>query len=157
MSYRNKTYVIFDADTDIHIYRLMQAWKLNDNIDFDFHDAHDLNNLMKTAPEEQIKRKLKARLNNTKQAIVLVGENTKNLHKFVRWEIETAINLDIPIVAVNLCKSNQVTDKTPPILTNKAYFLSVPFEQKKIMFALNQFPDEYHREKHNGPSPRSYD
>ena len=40
---------MFDADTDIHIYRLMTAWKDNNNIDFNFHDAHDLNNLKKTA------------------------------------------------------------------------------------------------------------
>ena len=39
MSYRNKTYVIFDGN-DIRYYRLMQAWKENDNIDFDFNDAH---------------------------------------------------------------------------------------------------------------------
>ena len=71
MSYKNKTYVMFDADTDILIYRLMTAWKENKKIDFNFHNAHELNNLRKTASEEQIKRKLRERLNNTKQAILL--------------------------------------------------------------------------------------
>ena len=32
MSYKNKTYVCFDADSDIHWYRLMTAWKENENI-----------------------------------------------------------------------------------------------------------------------------
>jgi hypothetical protein len=41
MSYRNKTYIAFDADNDIRHYRLMQAWKENDRIEFDFHNAHD--------------------------------------------------------------------------------------------------------------------
>ena len=59
MSYRNKTYVAFDADNDIKYYRIMTAWKENDNIDFDFHNAHDLNNLMNTSSEETIKRKLR--------------------------------------------------------------------------------------------------
>ncbi len=156
MSYKNKTYVIFDADTDIRIYRLMTAWKANDNIDFNFHDAHDLNNLMSAASEEQIKRKLRERLNNTKQAIVLVGENTKNLFKFVRWEIEVAISMDIPIIAVNLCKSNSTTSKTPAILKDNAYFVSVPFEQQKIKYALDNFPAEYHRKKSKAPSSRNY-
>jgi hypothetical protein len=157
MSYKNKTYVIFDADTDIRMYRLMTAWKANSNIDFNFHDAHDLNNLRSYASEEQIKRKLKERLNNTKQVIVLVGQNTKNLHRFVRWEIEVAINLGLPIIAVNLDKSNGATQKTPPILKNNAYFVSVPFEQNKIKYALDNFPSEFHRNKSNAPSARQYD
>lgn len=80
-------------------------WK----IDFDFYNAHDLNNLRDGSSEETIKTKLKERLKNTKQAIVLVGENTKNLYKFVRWEIDVAMSMDIPIIAVNLCKANGET------------------------------------------------
>jgi len=156
MSYKNKTYVMFDADTDIGMYRLMTAWKANDKIDFNFHNAHELNNLRKNASEEQIKRKLRERLNNTKQAILLVGNNTKNLYKFVRWEIEVAMDMDIPIIAVNLCKSNSSTLRTPPILKNKAYFVSVPFEQSKIKHALDLFPSEYHSNKSKAPSDRSY-
>ena len=156
MSYKNKTYVMFDADTDIHIYRLMTAWKTNKHIDFNFHNAHELNNLRATASEEQIKRKLRERLNNTKQAILLVGENTKNLYKFVRWEIEVAIAMDIPIIAVNLDKSNFATNKTPPILKNNSYFVSVPFELEKIKYALDHFPAEYHKNKSQAPSPRNY-
>lgn len=30
MAYRNKAYVCFDGDADIHYYRLMQAWHQND-------------------------------------------------------------------------------------------------------------------------------
>ena len=40
MSYRNKTYIAF-ASEDISSYRLMEAWRENQNIDFDFFDAHD--------------------------------------------------------------------------------------------------------------------
>lgn len=156
MSYKNKTYVMFDADTDIRMYRMMTAWKANDNIDFNFHNAHELNNLRSTASEDQIKRKLRERLNNTKQAVLLVGENTKNLYKFVRWEIEVALSIDIPVIAVNLCKSNSATVRTPPILKNNAYFVSVPFEQGKIKYALDNFPSEYQSNKSEAPSSRNY-
>ncbi|CAK1697270.1 TIR domain-containing protein [Vibrio crassostreae] len=156
MSYKNKTYVMFDADSDIATYRLMTAWKANKNIDFDFHNAHELNNLRRTASEITIKRKLRERLNNTKQAVLLVGNHTKNLYKFVRWEIEVAIELDIPIVAVNLCNSNSDTKNTPPILRDRAYFVSIPFEMKKIKYALDNFPSEYHRKKSNAPDSRHY-
>ena len=41
MAYKNKVFVSFDGDKDIHYYRLMRAWKQNDSSHFDFHDAHD--------------------------------------------------------------------------------------------------------------------
>lgn len=148
---------MFDADTDIGIYRLMTAWKENKNIDFNFHNAHELNALRATSNEATIKAKLRERLNNTKQAILIVGENTKNLYKFVRWEIEVALELDLPIIAVNLCMTNRETDRTPPILKNRAYFVSVPFEMKKIKYALDNFPSEHATQKSQAPSPRFYD
>jgi len=171
MSYKNKTYIIFDADNDMSYYRLMTAWKKNEKIDFDFHNAHDIYSVNKdhmeklrkldkrdgTSREETyIKGKLKERLTNTKQVIVLVGDSTKDLYKYVRWEIEVAIDMDIPIIAVNLNKVNEAHVKTPPILKNKAYFVSVPYEVKKIKHALDKFPTEYHREKKEAPSSRTY-
>ena len=43
MAYRNKTYVAFDGDKDMRYYNLMKAWKQNDNTNFNFYNAHDLN------------------------------------------------------------------------------------------------------------------
>ena len=97
-------------------------------------------------------------MNNTKQLIVLVGESTKNLYKFVRWEIEIAIEKGLPIIAVNLDNSNGGTTKTPAILTDNAYFVSVPFELKKVRYALDNFPSAHaSRDKTEDPSSRYYD
>jgi len=171
MSYKNKTYIIFDADNDMNHYTLMKAWKENEKIDFDFHNAHDIYSVNKdyieklrksdkkdkTLKEETyIKSKLKERMKNTKQAIVLVGDSTKDLYKYVRWEIEVAIGMDIPIIAVNLNKENEEHAKTPPILKKKAYFVSVPYEVKKIKYALDNFPDFYHKNKAEAPSSLTY-
>ncbi len=158
MSYRNKTYIIFDADNDMKDYRLMTAWKENKKIDFNFHNAHDVYSVNKnhmdklraidkkegTSREETyIKGKLKERLNDTKQVLVLVGDSTKDLYKFVRWEIEIAIEMDIPIIAVNLNKKSEVHDGTPAILKDKAYFASTSFKMDKIKEALDKFPNDY--------------
>jgi hypothetical protein len=61
MSYRNKTYVAF-ASEDIHYYRLMTAWCENEKIEFDFHDAHDLNTALDTSQPDTIRRRLRERL-----------------------------------------------------------------------------------------------
>lgn len=143
MAYRNKTYVIFDGDNDIWAYRYMNGWRANEGIEFDFHDAHDLNVLTDRSGEENTKRKLRERLVNTKQAIVLIGESTKNLYKFVRWEIENCLEKNIPIVAVNLNglrKLNSV--RCPPILKDTCT-VHVEFRAKIIQHALDDFCGNY--------------
>lgn len=91
MAYKNKTYVAFDGDNDIRYYNLMKAWKQNDNSNFNFFDAHDINNALDSSTEETIKKRLRERMANSKVFVLLVGESTRYLYKFVRWEIEQAI------------------------------------------------------------------
>ncbi len=55
VSYRNKTYVIFDADNDRWAYAFMKGWKSNANMDFNFHDAHDIGPITDRASDETIK------------------------------------------------------------------------------------------------------
>ena len=57
---------------------------------------------MQNSNEETIKNKLRERMNSSKNFIILVGENTKNLYKFVRWETEIALKQELPIIVVNL-------------------------------------------------------
>ena len=143
MAYRNKTYVCFDADNDMRYYNLMKAWKENENIAFDFHNAHELNNLRTWSSKETIKRKLRERLQNTKMFIVLVGEHTRYLYKFVRWEIEYAIEKDIPIIAVNL-NNKRIKDSAlcPPLLRDELA-IHIPYKQKIIDYALNNWGNSH--------------
>ena len=150
MAYRNKTYVCFDADDDMKYYNLMKAWKENENIAFNFYNAHDLNNLRNWSSEETIKRKLKERLQNTKMFIVLVGAHTRYLYKFVRWEIDYAIEKDIPIIVVNLNGQKEYDNNLcPPILRDKLS-IHIPFKQKIIDYALNNWSDEHRTYRQKG-------
>ncbi len=151
MSYRNKTYVIFDGDEDMWAYAYMKGWKKNQNIDFNFHDAHDLNTITNRANKETTRRKLRTRFSSAKQVIVLIGEHTKNLTKFVRWEMDVALGLDLPIIAVNLNgKRKMDSDRCPAILKGK-YVIHIPFKMKIIKYALDNFPESYkNRHEHPG-------
>ena len=143
MSYRNKTYVIFDGDNDMWAYAFMKGWKSNENMDFNFYDAHDIRPLTDRASEETVKRTLRERFSNAKQVIVLVGENTKNLYRFVRWEIEIAEKLDLPIIVVNLnARRDMDPDLCPPILMQWTA-IHVAFKAKIIQFALDHYPEAY--------------
>lgn len=145
MSYRNKTYIIFDADTDMKFYRLMTAWVEHDKIEFNFHNAHFYNDVKPTDTEDQIKRKLRERLKNTKQVIVLVGEKTKNLHRYVRWEQEVALELKIPIIAVNLNKKRQMDSALCPPIIRDELVIHVGFHREMIKYAMDRV-EAFHRE-----------
>ena len=141
MAYRNKIYVAFDADNDIHYYRLMQAWKQNDGTNFDFYDAHDLNNLMPWSTEQTIKDKLQERMRNTKVFVLLVGDKTRHLYKFVRWDIEQAIKRGLPIIVVNLNGKRYKDEDLCPAILDGELAVHVSFNQKIISLALDKWED----------------
>ena len=153
MAYTNKIYVAFDADNDIRYYRLMQAWKHNDNTSFNFYDAHDLNNLRDGSSEETIKRKLAERLSNTKLFILLVGNNTKFLYKFVRWEIEQAINKKLPMIVVNLNGKRSMDNDLCPAIIKDKLAVHVSYNQKIIEHAINNWinsDNKYRKDNKSG-------
>jgi hypothetical protein len=153
MAYTNKTYICFDADTDIHYYQLCKAWKEHEHIAFNFYNAHEINTLRDGSSEATIKAKLRERLANTKVLVVLIGKKTMNLYKYVRWEIEYAIEKNIPIVAVNLNGSKKQDEFCPPIL-KKELAIYIPFGQKIMNYALNDWPASHERlkkQKETGP------
>lgn len=149
MGYRNKTYIAFDGDNDMHYYRLMTAWKANDGFSLNFHNAHDLNTARDSSQEESIKRQLRERFANSKVLIVLIGEYTRHLTKFVKWELEVALKLGLPIIGVNLNGSRTIDDRCPPTIKNELV-MYVPFKHNIIEFALDNWPSEFSQVRNQG-------
>jgi hypothetical protein len=149
MAYRNKTYIAFDGDTDMSYYRMMTAWHANPKFSFEFHDAHDLNTARDSSQEESIKRQLRERFANSKEFIVLVGEKTKLLRKFVLWEMEVAVKLGLPIIGVNLNGSRTRDDRCPAAIWDELA-IYVPFGAKIIEHALEHWPSSHASYKGKG-------
>lgn len=157
VGYRNKTYVVFDGDKDKWSYAYMKGWKSNENMEFNFHDAHDIAPVGPNAQSEAyIKRALKERFASAKQIVCLVGENTKSLYRYVRWELDVALDLNLPIIAVNLNGMREMDpDRCPPIIKN-TYTVHVPFKAAIIQFALDHFPSEYSARDRDAAGCRHY-
>lgn len=154
MPYRNKTFVSFDGDTDMHYYRLMQAWTQHDGFDFNLYNAHDLNTARDTSQEASIKAQLAERMRNTKVFVLLVGENTRYLYKFVRWEIEQAIRRDLPIIAVNLNGARSMDQDRCPFLLRDELAIHISFNVNIMQHALDNWPpshQRYRQQNESGP------
>jgi len=144
MAYRNKSYIAFDGDNDMHYYRLMTAWSEHPGFDFTLYNAHDLNTARDSNEEESIKRQLRERFANSKLFMILIGERTRYLTKFVRWEIETAIRLNLPMNGINLNGSRYKDDRCPPAMENNLAIF-VPFNEKIITHAMKDWPPTHLR------------
>jgi Thoeris protein ThsB, TIR-like domain len=157
MGYRDPTYVIFDGDEDRWAYAYMRGWRENKNVDFDFRDAHDLENMTSRAQGGRyVKEKLRERMEQSAAAVVLVGKKTKNLYVFVRWELELALELGLPIIVVNLNNRRAIDrDLCPPIIRDGVCAIHIPFKLAAIKYALDNWPASFRRknasEKAKGP------
>ncbi len=156
MAYRNKTYVAF-ASEHIRDYRMMEAWRDNEHIAFDFHDAHDLVTALDTSLPETIRRRLRERLNNTKQVILLVGDVTRRKaadpNSFLYYEVETIARLNLPVVFVNLNQSRVVQrDRLPQALV-EPYTMSVSYQPRIVQYALDNHVEAF-RQKPSSTTPK---
>lgn len=157
MSYRNKTYVAF-ASEDIRNYWMMQAWRDNEHIEFSFYDSHALYVARDSSSPEQIKRRLRERLNNTAKQVVLLGSTTGK-HKggdgtsFLAYEVETIIRLNLPVVVANLNGSRDIERGfiPKPLLDAEYYTISVSFQPKVIKYALDEYAPQFASSTKKGP------
>jgi hypothetical protein len=140
MAYRNKTYIAFDGDNDMTYFNTLKMWSENKSIDFDFFNAHEICSARDSSLTESIKSSLRIRLQNSKVFILLIGDKTKYLHKFVEWEIKEAIKMNIPIIGVNINKSNEQDEFCPVILRNELAVF-VPFQLTEIRHAMYNWPE----------------
>lgn len=157
MAYRNKVFISFDGDNDIHYYRLMRAWKQNDHSEFNFFDSHELNTARDSSLESTIKRRLRERLLNAKVFLSLIGAHTRYLHKFVRWELQQGLDMNLPIIGVNLNGvRSQDPNRCPPVIRD-ALVVYIGFNKSILQHALENWPAEYYRLRKEGVvGPRYY-
>ena len=142
MAYRNKVYISMDADNDLHYYYLMKAWKQNDNTPFNFYDAHDINTILDKS-EESIKKGLQERFRNTKVFVLLVGEHTRYLYKYVRWEIEEALKRELPCIVVNLNGKRTMDSERCPAIIRDELAIHISYNAKILQYALENWPNSY--------------
>jgi Thoeris protein ThsB, TIR-like domain len=138
------TYFIFDGDKDRYALAFMRGWKVNDRVEFDFRDAHDIGAMTARAQDEAyVKSELRKRMHASDQALVLVGESTKNLRKYVGWEIDLALMLVLPIIVVNLNGKRTMDSDLCPVPLRTGYIVHVAYKRAIIKYALEHFPGEF--------------
>jgi hypothetical protein len=135
----------------------MKGWKVNERVEFDFRDAHDVGTMTGRAQDEAyVKSELRKRMGVSKQVLVLVGESTKNLRKFVGWEIDLAVKMELPNIVVNLNDKRKMDPDRCPVPLRTGYVVHVAYKRAIIKYALENFPGEFAARDQNATDPRYY-
>lgn len=155
LSYRNKTYVAF-ASENISSYRLMEAWRENKNIDFNFYDAHDLYQARDSSKPETIKARLRERMKNAKQIVLLGSPEAKKKGgdgvSFLAYELQVALELGLPIVVSHLDGSREGNSANypKPLVAADYYTMSVSFQPAIIKYALDDYASAFATSERTG-------
>ncbi|WP_207285698.1 TIR domain-containing protein [Pseudomonas sp. FW300-N2A2] len=145
-----RTFIGFSS-TDINYYRLMLAWKEHEHINFNFTNCQ-LSQEINSWDEAYIKRKCRERIDMAGTFAVLIGRDTRSKHKYVRWEMEVALEKKCRIIGINLDGSRRVVDSTCPPIIRDVGAVFVPFSPKIVAYALENYRaspnDDYHYNDH---------
>jgi hypothetical protein len=113
----------------------MLAWKENEHIDFDFANCQ-LSQEINSENETYIKGKCRERIVLAGTFAVLIGQDTRSKHKYVRWEMEVALEKKCRIIGINLDHSRQMVMETCPPIIRDVGAMFVPFSPKIVAHAL---------------------
>ena len=100
--------------------------------------------------------KSSAPLADREDMVVLIGQNTRYLYKFVKWEMEQAISMGMPIIAVNLNNLRQMDpDRCPPTIKNELA-VHISFRAAIMQKALETWPNDHARLRMEGQTGPFY-
>jgi hypothetical protein len=142
-----RTFVGFSS-TDINYYRTMLMWKAHDHIDFDFCDVQ-LQNALNSTNEQYIKQRCRERLDMAGTYILLIGQDTRYKHQYVRWETEVAIEKGCRLIGVNIDNWRFMNPATCPPVFQHVDALFVPFSSRIVAHTIERFTPPQ-------PSERTY-
>ncbi len=145
MAYTEKIYVAYDGANDNKYYNEIKEWKQSDGSSFDMIDGYDIYQSIDKVDDETLKAKLQERMNQAKVCVLLIGEFTKSYRKFTRWQVEYAINSQMPIIAMNVNGIRSVDFDRAPTSIKKNLSLHISYQEAILELALKNWPQSHQK------------
>lgn len=159
MPYRNGTYVAFDgqgeacpANSDYKYFNILKMWQNSNQIDFNFVNSHEKTyGVRDSSSEATLKSRLRERMRNSKNLLVIVSDDTNYNRGLLNWEIETAVkDYNLPIIVAYAGETffsyltDRLIQKLPMKLkeytiSNTAKIAHIPFNKEKIKGAISYY------------------
>ena len=138
-----KIYVAYDGTNDYETYKQIQEWVDSNEEKFNFFDAIDLYKKLDKVEDELLKAQVRERMSTANVVVLLVSKTTKSFRRFIRWQIEYAINNNIPIIAMNVNGIRSVDYDRIPTILKKNLAIHIAFQAPILEYALNNWPESF--------------
>lgn len=135
-----KIYVAFDGDNDIEYYNRLKEFKNQNGETYEFFDGYEFYPLLDKVNDDDLKQQVLQKVSQADIVIVLMGPTTKSMRRYIRWQVEGAINLGKPIIVVNENNIRAVDFDKCPALIKKALTLHISFNEVILECALENWP-----------------
>lgn len=159
MAYRNGIYVAFDGNGesnptkgDLKYLGMLRAWCAADNIDFNFPDSHlKTAQVRDTSSEATLKDRLRERMRNSKNMLVIISEDTNFDKGLLNWEIKTAMDdYNLPVIVAYAGREclyrldDDLKNRLPKeifvnMIMGYKNFAHIPFTKDAIYRAINHY------------------
>ena len=138
MAYKKKIYVSFDAD-DLIYYNMLKAWCESETQELTHHTLNIADN---DSPRfnDTVSKTIREKIVPASCVIVLVSEHSVTLRPQMRIELEKAIDLDKPIIVVNLNGKRSIDNDLCPSVLKTKMALHLSFNAKIIQKAIDTWP-----------------
>lgn len=143
MSYQGKIYVAFDGVNDYEFYNQMLSWEQSDGTKFNFINGYEYYLQLDKVNDDILKAKIQERMNESDVCVLLIGLATKSYRRFVRWQIEHAINTNKPIIAININGIRSVDYDRCPTVMKKNLAVHIASQAPILEYALLNWPQSH--------------
>lgn len=138
-------YLAFDGTNDLEQFKQIQEWEFSNNQKYTFIDGLDLYKQLDKTNDEVLKAQVRERMNLANVCVLLINKTTKSFRRFIRWQIEHAINNNMPIIAINVNGIRSVDYDRVPTILKKNLAIHIAFQAKILEFAIDNWPESHNQ------------
>lgn len=147
MSYKGKIYVICHETFDVAAYDKLKDMKQTDDSQFDFVDSLTLSVQLDVLNDEELKSLLYKNMDEADIVLILLSKKVKSMRKFVKWQVEYAINQGMPIICMNNSPLRSIDYSITPTKLKKKRSLYISYDSKVLELACINWVQS--NKKHN--------
>ena len=133
-------YVAIDANNDKKYYEEFKSMLRGTNDKYNFFDSVDYYKELDKTPDDVLKFKIQKNLERADIVVVLLTKTYKSMRKFSKWQLEHAINIGKPIIAVNPNRIRSVDYDVCPTILKTHLSLHIPYDADAFEVAVRNWP-----------------
>lgn len=147
-------YVAIDASNDLKYYEAFKHMIDNNGDNYNFFDGIDYFKELDKTPDDMLKFKIQKNLERADVVVVLLTKTLKSMRRFSKWQVEHAVNIGIPIIAVNPNRIRSADFDVCPTILKTHLSLHIPYDANAFKVAVRNWPASHKEHMKNEKEQR---